>query len=445
MPSTKRTLAQANTDVILPLQKKKKAKCVPPNKDYESKTREDHLVREAQEAADAEKNDRGDCEKNKQGAPTACPSTAGVKSTSDSIYAQKDNSMLRSLLRNRNLQVSGTREEMIHRLEISPYNYESYTSEELSLILKNRDLKKTNYGSKETKIQRLKNSDEELFDRSNQKETGLYIDLDIRRWIVNVEEQVLKALGNPGTDYETLDFFVLNVLVRARALPIQGDREAVIKRFRADDEKPSSKSKDKAFMRDAIKNLTASLKKHKRACDKAKRDLENSLGHPVLDIATVMKVHKAVDKRDGEITNSYQPVHKPGPICDYDWKDSHWAKRSERELREICKRRGMKGWGTKATGIKWLETGSVEYDELSATSLQTMCMQRGIKVKSHEVRLDLARKLRETDEKEIAYWDLGIMALNKLCKERGMQVKANESKENLITRLRQADESTGRS
>ncbi|RAL64508.1 hypothetical protein DID88_001983 [Monilinia fructigena] len=136
MPSTKRALAQANTNVILPPQKQNKEKCVPSNNDYESKTKEDQLAREA---------------------PTACPSTAGVISTSDSIYAQKDNS----------------------------------------------------------------------------------------------------------ADYETLDSSVLNNLASARALSMQGDREAVIKRLRADDEKPSSKSKDKAFMHDAIKKLMTSLKKQK--------------------------------------------------------------------------------------------------------------------------------------------------------------------------------------
>ncbi|KAA8574343.1 hypothetical protein EYC84_005829 [Monilinia fructicola] len=243
------------------------------------------------------------------------------------------------------------------------------------------------------------------------KDTELYVYLDAWKWMMDGKEQALEALSNPGIDYETLASLALNELARARGLSEKGDREAVIKRLRADDQKPNSKSKDKAFMRDAMKKLKASLKTHRETYDKAKKDLEKNIGHPILDITTALGRHKVVYKRDHEITKSYQPVHKSGPLCDYDWKGSQWAHKSERELREMCRRQGMKAWDSKAASIKWLETGSVEYEDLSAGSLSIMCMEREIKVNSHELRLDLARKLREDDELEIAHRVLGITAL----------------------------------
>ncbi|QSZ31603.1 hypothetical protein DSL72_001170 [Monilinia vaccinii-corymbosi] len=96
--------------------------------------------------------------------------------------------------------------------------------------------------------------------------------------------------------------------------------------------------------------------------------------------------------------------------------------------------------GTRASMIKYIETGEVDYEDLYVDALKAMCSQRGVKHKYNELRLDLARKLSETDEKEVAYRDLGATALRKLCKERGMKVKSNEPKQDLITRLRQADE-----
>ncbi|TGO49310.1 hypothetical protein BCON_0214g00260 [Botryotinia convoluta] len=330
--------------------------------------------------------------------------------SSDSPYAKKDNSMLRVLLRDRHLQISGTREEMIHRLETSPYNYESYTSEELSLILKDRHLTNASCGSKEIKIERLKNSDDAFYDSAKFEDTQLYVQLNLGEIFIKDKEQALKALSD------------LNVSV--------GDL--------------GSSALHKTAMRDAIDKLAASLKTRKDEYSKAKEDLEKSIGHPVLDIAMVMGRYNAIMRRDYEIVNSYQPIHKPGLVCEYYWKDSHWAGRTERELRDMCRRQGMEGWGTKATCIKWLETGSVEYDDLLATSLEMMCRKRGIKFKSGTKRLDLGMKLKQTDEKETAYRELGMMALKKMCKERGMKTTSGETKQDLITKLRVAEENTGR-
>jgi hypothetical protein len=48
--------------------------------------------------------------------------------------------------------------------------------------------------------------------------------------------------------------------------------------------------------------------------------------------------------------------------------------------------------------IKWLETGSVDYEDLYAGSLEIMCMKRGLHVKIGAKKVDLIKRLREDDE-----------------------------------------------
>jgi len=88
------------------------------------------------------------------------------------------------------------------------------------------------------------------------------------------------------------------------------------------------------------------------------------------------------------------------PICGYKWQDSHWASRTERELREICTRTDCPGAGPKASMIKWLDTGSVDYEDLYACSLEQICRNRGLPAKSGEKKADLVRRLKEADEAE---------------------------------------------
>ena len=63
-------------------------------------------------------------------------------------------------------------------------------------------------------------------------------------------------------------------------------------------------------------------------------------------------------------------------------------------------RREMLGSGPKAAMIKWLETGNIEYDELYAFSLESLCRDRDIKFKSREKKAELVRLLKEADERE---------------------------------------------
>ncbi|KAI9642994.1 hypothetical protein NHQ30_008728 [Ciborinia camelliae] len=239
--------------------------------------------------------------------------TAQEPLNDSSIYAEKDNSMLRCLLRARNLQVSGTREEMIHRLDTSPYNYESYSSEKLALVLKDRHLANAKYGSKEIKIERLKNSDKAICDRGSYNDAKLTVRVKLREDGIQAKEQALKVLSDPGPSYENLKSDALRELASVFGLSKHGENGAMIKRLQANDQKLNLKGGDKTIVHDAIKKLTDSLKAQKDECDKARKELEESVGHPVLDVSAATKRHNAISNRDNEIVNSYQPARKPRP------------------------------------------------------------------------------------------------------------------------------------
>lgn len=78
----------------------------------------------------------------------------------DSPYAAKDHDKLRELLRDRGLDQSGTREEWIYRLHISPDNYDTLTSAELLAILTRRSLQDAHLGNRKIKIRRVRLNDE---------------------------------------------------------------------------------------------------------------------------------------------------------------------------------------------------------------------------------------------------------------------------------------------
>jgi hypothetical protein len=142
------------------------------------------------------------------------------------------------------------------------------------------------------------------------------------------------------------------------------------------------------------------LKKYTAEYEKAKAELEVAIGHPVDRIKPIMDEMNELYSSDTQIRQEAQPTRKAVPICEYNWKDSHWASRTERELSEICRRREMPGHGPKAAMLKWLDTGSVDYEDLYGFSLEQMCSERGIKYKSSDKKLDLIKRLREADAAE---------------------------------------------
>ncbi|KIM98227.1 hypothetical protein OIDMADRAFT_20039 [Oidiodendron maius Zn] len=145
--------------------------------------------------------------------------------------------------------------------------------------------------------------------------------------------------------------------------------------------------------RKLAKDIAAAKKKYLTL----KQQLEAQIGRPV-DATEALWKENDVNVVDRQIQTQ---DHRPSiPICDYNWKESHWASRTERELNEICRRREMPGYGPKAAMIKWLETGSVDYEDLYASSLMMMCTERNLKHRSNDKKAELIRRLEEADDQE---------------------------------------------
>jgi hypothetical protein len=305
----------------------------------------------------------------------------------DIAYRMKDSSVLRRLLFERDLLMDGTREEMIARLEDSSIDYESLPSEQISDMLRERHVTSYGQGSKEVKIERLRLNDKLHYDTGNSGDAVLYgqtcaLETMVAEW----EAKRVKALTETAENnqYSSWKPARVSTHLEKRKLSKSGSVKVQIARLWNDDNKTINKN---------LKERTA---RYKEAKDK----LEVAIGHPVHKIKSVMDEANEVSGLDIKVRQQAQPIRKAFPVCEYDWKDSHWASRTERELTEICRRREMPGYGPKAAMLKWLDTGSVDYEDLYVGSLEQMCMERGIKHKSSDKKVELIKKLREADEAE---------------------------------------------
>jgi hypothetical protein len=294
-------------------------------------------------------------------------------------YSTKDNGKLRTLLFDRGLSTAGTPKEMIARLENSPVDYEKFTSAEISEMLKRRHVKMCEQGSKEMKIQRLKLNDELDRDTGNSDEAVLYGRLSaMEDWVFEPDVQQLE---NIDKRYSHLSGERLIDLLKERNLSRSGDRSILLERLRDNDRK----------------TLPKRIEKARQEYISLKAKLESRIGHPV-HASENMEAEGESRRLDTEIQMNYRPTRAPGFICDYNWKYSHWASRTERELIEICTRREMPGHGPKTAMLKWLDTGEVEFEELYTSSVESMCRKRGLRVRSGEKKVELIRILREANE-----------------------------------------------
>lgn len=296
-------------------------------------------------------------------------------------YKTKDNSKLRTLLFDRCISTSGSREELIARLEKYSFDYNTYTSEELTEIMKRRHLTNTG-GPKAIKVQRLILNDNLDRDTGNSEDMMSYVRTNVSQDIL--EELVRKQeaiLVSGDQSYSSWSLGKLGALLEKRKLSRSGNKDAMIARLRSNDQ------------RKLAKDIAAAKKKYLTL----KQQLEAQIGHPV-DATEALWKENDVNVVDHQIQTQ---DHRPSiPICDYNWKESHWASRTERELNEICRRREMPGHGPKAAMIKWLETGSVDYEDLYASSLMMMCRERNLKCRSNDKKAELIRRLEEADEQE---------------------------------------------
>jgi len=320
-------------------------------------------------------------------------------------YKTKDNSKLRRFLSERSLSTSGTRDDLIARLSESSVNYEALSSEQLSAMLKQRHISNYATGSKATKIERLRLNDELRRDTGTSEDSILYGTFSVLQDIVRDQEKLI-----PLGDYSSKKATALSTILTSRRLTCSGSRVAKIARLQKDDRNKREKLK--------------------REYDTTKRKLEEATGRVGSECNRKDEdEHRAADYRIEKVAKDSRPGV---PICDYEWQDSRWASRTERELLEICTRRDFPGVGPKAAMIKWLDTGSVDYEDLYAFSLERICTNRGLPAKSGEKKADLVRTLKEADEAEAVAnraryrWQDSVWAsktdseLAKICSKKGM-------------------------
>jgi hypothetical protein len=150
---------------------------------------------------------------------------------------------------------------------------------------------------------------------------------------------------------------------------------------------------------DEAKTITKEAEAAQVKYDIAKLELESTTGRSV-NVTETFKKEDNLTALDHWTQDQAQEARPKVPICDYDWKESHWADRRERELAEICSRRGMPGYGPKAAMLKWLDTGNLDYEDMYIGGLTSICMERGLECRSKDKKVDLIRRLREADEAE---------------------------------------------
>lgn len=382
-------------------------------------------------------------------------------------YETKDNSKLRRFLLERTLPTSGTRDEMITRLETSSISYEDLLSEQLAEMLKQRQVKNYATGSKAVKIQRLRVNDKLERDTGTSRDSRLYGTFSALQDVVPVLE---KAVCDG--EHSSMTPRALNSMLRQRSLSTSGTPMEQVARLQNYD-------------RDRLKKVTEQY-------DALKRELEEATGRTIHP-NWIMMDQDQESAADYQIEQQAKNARPGKSVCDYKWQDSHWASRTERELRDICKRQDCPGYGPKAAMIKWLETGSLDYEDLYAFSLYSICLDRGLPANSTEKKVELVRRLKEDDEAEAAkereryHWrdspwaskteaelieicnerkmpgygpkasmlkwlDTGVLgyedecvaSLKNKCKGRGISLKPNMKKAEIAARLLEDDKAKGK-
>ena len=307
------------------------------------------------------------------------PSTTVKKEIFD--YSRKDNSKLRAFLVDRRLPTGGTREELVARLENSSIDYESLSSSELTEILNRRHVTSAATGTKEIKIQRLRLNDKLEYNTGDSHASILYAQRDVWEEAIPEMEQKLEALSeNP---YTTLTPAQLSKKLEKQNLNNTGSKEVMAKRLWNHEKK----------------DLAKNIKLRKEKLEQNNAEMESYIGHPVpRGMGRRSQEEKQEDARISK--EMWASRRNAVPVCGYDWKSSHWADRDERELHEICSRRGMPGYGPKAAILKWLDTGKFDYQDLYMGGLERICRDRGIEYKQSDKKADLVRRLKEADEAE---------------------------------------------
>lgn len=296
-------------------------------------------------------------------------------------YSAKDDSKLRALLSDRLLPTCGTREELISRLEHSSIDYTSLLSLQITEMLKSRHVTMAAQGNKEYKIERLRINDKVSHNTGDSHSSTLYGRHSA--FVMNLHDLKKEAEALTEGRYEDQTPPKLSALLKKRGLPASGTKSVMAKRLYNHERQAIAKR---------IEDREADLKVLE---EKMEVDIGHFIGPNKLD--------QDSNQESRDVRALQERTAAPEPkmlVCDYDWKDSHWAGRTEREISTICRRRGMPGGGPKAAMLKWLDTGSIDYADMHAYCLETICRDRGIRYTSKAKKVDLVRLLEEADEAE---------------------------------------------
>lgn len=186
----------------------------------------------------------------------------------------------------------------------------------------------------------------------------------------------------------------------------------------SDDDESSEPEERVAIISQGIREITELIGSDGAVYNRLKAEVEEMSGYTVDDFEEIAEyaVHSFKEKReqarkislqDKNIRRNIPPTKISGRVCEYDTTDSSWALKTERQLRAIVKKKGdMKidgvvVWGTKSTMVKWLDTGNLEYEDVSQMALSELCKDRGLTLKCNELRHSMIAKLKEADDDEL--------------------------------------------
>ncbi|TGO57684.1 hypothetical protein BCON_0063g00420 [Botryotinia convoluta] len=435
MPPTKRPLAQADTNAILPPKKKLKEKDVTLSDDHGSKTKgelmemlkersmpsngtKDVLIQRLRDneghvaVKDPGKTERRKREeglkdlwtvKNKALASPSAPNaekssatssrnTAAVSSQSSHghriNYRTKDNGKLGALLCDWRVMKpqeveSMDRMAMIERLErheMRGYedDYESLTCDQLSTLLSARLLPCSGV-TKAARIERLRYDDALDRDNGNMEDRSLYTHLVICQDEIQRYEQLMNWVEGEEGDKSYQD------------LEVAGLRSPMDLRQQGRKVKCLARKKKVEISTLMGSEVPAELERWEKKLADTRVDLESRIGHSIpaevsmyessrYDVPVVTE--KAGDR--GALT--YDPKKTNGDLF------SAW------ELCRIAMEEGALGYGTKDAMIKWLETGILEYEDMHLESLREQCWKRLVPQYSNDDKAALMEKLKILDK-----------------------------------------------
>jgi len=201
-------------------------------------------------------------------------------------YKTKDNSRLRTFLFERGFSTSGSRDEMISRLENSSIVYESLPSERITSMLKGRGLKMSGQGSKDVKLARLRVNDKSDRDTGNNEESYMYGILAGMEWGIPMAKKTFDDTA------PTLSSPARLARLRKCNLSTSGSKAAQIKRLQADQRKKFKAARDRYTT--------------------LKDDLESRVGHPLMDSQAVQEEENEQRSEDNRIRKEKEPTRTLG-------------------------------------------------------------------------------------------------------------------------------------